>query len=248
MGIFNTCRLKNNTGSPATFRGQIIAAGAYYEITDVERYWWAQDTVIAAAITAGTLIVNDGAIDLSVADGFELLRLNYTADASRIKNVRVDDTVKEADYVLTFKKATPANPKNDRIQFTKIADVGGSGRAIEISFMKDEGKPFIRQVGNTYSICAYIFFPGTGNVGSPASVSVVAGSEIADTNTDYRLVDYTNSIVIAEKIGATTIFPSKVSMPLVGAFPINSAILDIECKKGSAPNSPAILGALEILF
>lgn len=259
MNIHNLCRVKNITGVDIIIRGHILSPGIYYEITDIERQWWAFDSILATAINAGDIVVNDGTYDyvapnFTVANALELLRLNYTADAVRIQNTQIDVTGKSHDKIIYFKQFNPIgalDPYKDRIALKKLADLGNSGRAIEISFMKDETKPNLTFVGTTYTTAGYIAFPGTGGVGSPASTRIVAWSSVAGKFSDYRLYDLTNAQTISELVLVvdTNVETMWILTP-VNPFPIDPAIVQLQCRKNPDPalGSSANIAALEILF
>lgn len=80
-------RLKNTTGSTITVLGMEIGAGQYYTLNQLDEINAINS--IDALIDAGTVVVNDGAADLSIALGKSLIN---GFDAGSIGSVPVDTT------------------------------------------------------------------------------------------------------------------------------------------------------------
>jgi hypothetical protein len=70
--------LKNRSGSTRTITGVIVDNNADYEVTPIQWTKLAVDTYIHAEITAGRIIVNDGASDLSAVNGVKWAKLLAT--------------------------------------------------------------------------------------------------------------------------------------------------------------------------
>jgi hypothetical protein len=97
-----TKKLKNTTGADKNWRGQTIANGAYYELTQVEEREWATDTGIHADITSGDLVVNDGTQDLDATFGLAYFK---ALDAQAIVASLIDSSGIGTGTYLTYTSA-----------------------------------------------------------------------------------------------------------------------------------------------
>ena len=102
MGMIK--KVKNDTGNDITYKGKTITPGSYYELqSKEEELEWAQDPGVQAAITAGTIVMNDGTQDITdPAAGLDYVK---SLDASYIRSVKVSTT---APVTGQFLKATSA--------------------------------------------------------------------------------------------------------------------------------------------
>jgi len=245
MGIHNTCILKNPGVSDLIVRGQVIlGSGGTYEIIDEERQWFAFDTPLQGLINSGDIVVNDGTSDLNIADGFELLRLNYTADAVRIQNTRVDASAISDQRVLLFEGSS------NRVIYQDLSQIGGSGRTIELVLVKDETKPFLETSSLNFRTLAYAVFPGTGNSGPPSLTRLIAFTGFAGKFADFQINDLNNATVLTQLLNISVGVPTLFTMTQINPYPVGATILEFQARKGQNPGSAAtaILAAAEILF
>jgi len=94
--------IKNTTGSdvPIADTGVTIPASSQYTIQPQDYMLWAASVDVIALVSAGTLVVNDGAVNLNITDGTNFLEHpdyaeNIRIDAAAGRNSSVGITVQE---------------------------------------------------------------------------------------------------------------------------------------------------------
>jgi hypothetical protein len=95
--------LKNNTGSDIIVRGQTIAAGQYYLLSQFEENAWRDDSDIEALIDSGSVIYNDGVDVTNTSKAKELLN---AADATQIRNIIVETNAPGNGEALLYNSTT----------------------------------------------------------------------------------------------------------------------------------------------
>jgi len=96
-------KVKNSTGAEVVYLGQAIEAGQYYQLQYSEQIDWANSTVVQGAVTAGTLVINNGTADLSAADGLVYLK---AVDATALGGVVLDSSGIGDQKKLVFDSAS----------------------------------------------------------------------------------------------------------------------------------------------
>jgi len=183
--------LKNVTGSaiPVADTGISIAANSSYTIPPQDYLLWAASTNITTPVTNGSIVVNDGVLDLTNANGIDLNRaLDFLLYPDTAFNVRFLSSPERANS-LTSKTVQEA-----------IEEVKQS--AISASQVKQAFEDFMfdAYAGNGGNDNQYAFIPTTNSGSSDidGAISVVGN--------DYEGIHILNSLT------------SAVSRPMVEAF------------------------------
>ena len=145
--------LKNTTASPVTITdvGQTVPASGQLTI-DPNDYWlYAASSDAITLIGNGTLIVNDGSSDLSIASGSKLIqgifpnpiRLQGATNLTQIGNIgdalKVFPASVSAAGFTTFKSSTEVVLTSDTT-YTTLHSASGSGHLMGATFVVDNNE------------------------------------------------------------------------------------------------------------
>jgi hypothetical protein len=124
--------LKNTTASIVfiTDVGVSIPASGNYQLTTQEYMLWASSLDYQPLVTAGTLIVNNGTIDLAPADGIRYIEY---ADRAKIQGSGVDIT--QVATTLNFTGAVTVTDNGNGKATVDVATGSGTPRLREVTYV-----------------------------------------------------------------------------------------------------------------
>lgn len=93
-----------------------------------------------------------------------------------------------------------------------------------------------------------IYFQGTTALGTPTAMAALAGVVDAGAVLDLRVMDLTNNLVVAEKLGVTDAFPADVDMGSLTNLSAGLALWALQAKvqAGKGPGGDVAMGSLRL--
>jgi len=101
----------------------------------------------------------------------------------------------------------------------------------------DGGDPFLETASSNYKAMFRVPFGGTDNSGTPSGSEIIVNNSSGSGSTDVRIVDLTNSVVIAEKTGITVTVATLVNLGVLSNLPAAKAVWEIQVKQTVSGNS-----------
>lgn len=214
-------KIKNNTGSTKIWRGQEVAAGAYYTIQEHEYDLLIFDADLQADITSGDAIFNDGTQDYTdAAEGLDLLK---AISASCIRDIPVDDTDIADGRILKY------NTTTKKLEYVNEAGSGSGVTAIEVSIEADT-------TSSSYTVIGQFIFRGTAVLSTLSKIKAIVHAT-STAVMDVKVYDLTNALTIAELLGVTETVPTIKDLGTLSNVPSGESIFEIQVRKSSGGGS-----------
>lgn len=112
--------------------------------------------------------------------------------------------------------------------------------------LADSNNPFIVKLSTSYTAVARFVFQGSTIVSVPSKIEVIGSVSILG-NSSIRLFDVTNSTVIAEVTGITSLTPIVIDLGTISNIPAGQSIFEIQTK-GSLITVGSRISSVNIYF
>lgn len=109
----------------------------------------------------------------------------------------------------------------------------GSSRDTVLTFSKDTDKATVYKALGTWQ------HPGALKSGIPSRVVVIGGVETAPSM-DVRLYDVENALVVAEVLGVTASYPSRIDLGAISNVAVGPAIWELQYRRASGNGNQSV--------